>query len=186
MADQLCTPSDLASWLQSDLDLSTATLLVECATGVVQGVTGQRLVRATTTPSIPGVVGQWLDLPQWPVVSVATVVLDGTTITDWRKNGVRLWRAGGWQPSWAPVEVAVTYTHGYLSTDQYLQFARSAVLALCAPFYSNPSGASQVKIDDYAEAYAAMQASMTGNEPMKDALRAQYGGAVGATPMRTG
>lgn len=186
MADQLATPSDLASWLQQDLDASTATLLVECATGVVQGVTGQRLVRLTTTPTLPGVCSQWLNLPQWPVVSVATVVLDGVTITDWRKNGVRLWRAAGWQPSLVqPVEVAVTYTHGYLSTDQYLQAARGAVLSLCAPFYSNPDGAGSVKIDDYAATFAAMQSSMNANEPLKDALRAQYGGAVGATPMRT-
>lgn len=186
MADQLATPSDLASLLQQDLDLSTATLLVECATGVVQGVTGQRLVRATTTPSIPGVWSQWLDLPQWPVISVASVQIDGVAVTDWKLIGVRLFRRAGWQPAGDPVEVEPTYTHGYLSTDQYLQLARGSVLSLCAPFYSNPGGASQVKIDDYAEIYAAMQASMTGNEPMKDALRAQYGGAVGATPMRTG
>lgn len=184
MADQLATPSDLASLLQSDLDLSTATLLLECATAVVQGAVGQRLVRATSTATLPGVASQWLDLPQWPVVSVATVVLDGATITDWRLSGVRLWRTGGWQPSWQPVNVDVTYTHGYASNDQALQLARGQTLALCAPFYPNPTGASQVKIDDYAETYAAMHASMAANDPVKEALRAQYGGAVGAVSMR--
>jgi hypothetical protein len=184
-ADQLCTPSDLASWLQQDLDLSTATLLVECATGVVQGATGQRLVRLTDVANIPGVWSQWLDLPQWPVVSVASVTLAGVTITDWSLIGVRLWRAGGWQKSITPAMVGVNYTHGYASTDQYLQLARGTVLSLCAPFYSNPDGAGSVKIDDYAATYAAMQSSMAANQPLKDALRAQYGGAVGATPMRS-
>lgn len=187
MADQLATPEDLASFLQrDDLDASTATLLVECATGVIQATVGQRIVRATTTPSIPGGFSQWLNLPQWPVVSVATVELAGTAITDWSLIGVRLWRANGWQPSWTPVMVDVTYTHGHASEDQALQFGRSAVLGLCAPFYPNPTGASSVKIDDYAETYAAMQTAMNGNQPLMGALRAAYGAAVGTTPMRTG
>jgi hypothetical protein len=185
VADQLCTPSDLASLLQSDLDLSTATLLIECGTAVVQATTGQRLVRATTTPSIPGVWSQWLDLPQWPVVSVASVAIDGTTISGWKLVGVRLWRAAGWQTSTDPVVITPTYTHGYASNDQALQPARGQVLALCAPFYPNPTGASSVKIDDYAETYATMSASMAANQPVRDMLRAVYGGAVGAIPMRS-
>lgn len=186
MADQLATPSDLASWLQQDLDASTAGLLLECATGVIQATVGQRIVRATTTPSLPGTCGQWLNLPQWPVVSVASVELDGTAITDWELIGVRLWRAGGWQPSGTPVVVEPTYTHGYASNDQALQFGRSAALSLCAPFYSNPGGASSVKIDDYAETYGAMTAAMTANTHLAAALRAAYGAGVGTTAMRTG
>lgn len=186
MADQLATPEDLASFLQQDLDASTADLLVECATGVIQATTGQRIVRATTTPSIPGTFGQWLTLPQWPVVSVATVELGGAVITDWSLIGVRLWRAGGWQPSGTPVIVEPTYTHGYAAADQALQYARSAVLSLCAPFYTNPDGASSVKIDDYAATYSAMSAAMAANTALADALRAAYGAGVGTTPMRVG
>lgn len=186
MADQLATPSDLASFLQQDLDASTANLLVECATGVVQAATGQRIVRATTTPSIPGVFSRWLDLPQWPVVSVATVELDGEVITDWSLIGVRLWRPAGWQASSRPSVVEPTYTHGYHPTDQMLQLARGAVLSLCAPFYDNPAGASSVKIDDYAATYTAMAATMAANRPLGDALRAAYGAGVGALPMRAG
>lgn len=185
MADQLATPSDLASFLQQDLDASTAGLLIECATGVIQATTGQRIVRATTTPSIPGTCGQWLNLPQWPVVSVATVELGGAVITDWSLIGVRLWRAGGWQPSGTPVVAEPTYTHGYAPADQALQFARSAVMSLCAPFYSNPGGASSVKIDDYAETYGVMTAAMSSNTYLTAALRAAYGSGVGTTSMRT-
>jgi len=185
VADQLATPSDLASFLQQDLDASTANLLINCGTGVVQATTGQRIVRATTTPSIPGGWSQWLDLPQWPVVSVASVELDGEVITDWSLIGVRLWRPGGWQASSRPSVVEPTYTHGYDPADQYLQFARSAALSLCAPFYSNPDGASSVKIDDYAATYTAMSSSMAANSKLSDLLRAAYGAGVGTTPMRT-
>src|SRR5690242_5591066 len=108
MADQLCTPEDLASALQADLDASTATLWVECATAVVQATAGgQRIVQVVDdTFTILGTTDSWLDLPQLPVTSVASVVLDGVTLTagspgdastTYRRHGNRLWRTDGWQ-----------------------------------------------------------------------------------------
>lgn len=184
MADQLCTPADLASYLQSDLDASTATLLVECATAVVQEATGgQRILQVVgDTATLIGLTDSWLDLPQIPVTAVASVTLDGTavtagsvaTTTNWKRFGNRLWRGDGWATYVdAPSEVVVVNTHGYATGAQQLQLARKAVLELAAVPYSNPDGASSVRIDDYAAMYDAMSRQMT--DSLRGALRRQYG-----------
>lgn len=105
MADQLATPTDLASFLQQDLDASTATLLVECATAVVQAAAGgQRIVQVVGDPlAVMGTTDSWLALPQVPVTAVTSVVMDGTTLTlgtDYKVFGSRLWRKLGWQTSY--------------------------------------------------------------------------------------
>jgi hypothetical protein len=105
MADQLATPSDLASFLQSDLDSATATLLVECATAVVQAAAGgQRIVQVVgETATILGTTESWLDLPQLPVTAVTSVSLDGTVLTlntDYKVFGNRLFRKYGWQSNY--------------------------------------------------------------------------------------
>lgn len=102
MADQLATPSDLASLLQQDVDTSTATLLIEAATAVVQQACGgQRIVQVLgDTLTLSGTADSWLPLPQLPVTNVTSVTLDGTTLTagtDYKVLGNRLWRRQGWQ-----------------------------------------------------------------------------------------
>jgi hypothetical protein len=201
MADQLATPEDLASFLQQDLDLSTATLLVEVATAVVQQAAGgQRIVQVVgDVCSILSTSDSWLDLPQIPVTAVTSVVLDGLTLTvdtDYKRFGNRLWNRYGWQnklgwvygwdwrPSYAPFGTpwtgqepslsAVTYTHGYASGSQELQLGRGAVLAL-GRAYMNPSGVTHEKIDDYMVAFDAMSAAMESTPHLKAALRRAYG-----------
>jgi hypothetical protein len=102
MADQLATPSDLAAYLQQDVDTSTATLLIETATAVVQAACGgQRIVQVVNDPlTVMGTTDNWLDLPQLPVTAVSSVTLDGTALTvstDYQVLGSRLFRKLGWQ-----------------------------------------------------------------------------------------
>ncbi|GAA0738762.1 hypothetical protein Drose_04195 [Dactylosporangium roseum] len=204
MADQLATPADLASLLQSDLDLSTATLLVEMATAVVQQAAGgQRIIQVIgDVITLGGYSDSWLDLPQIPVTAVSSVVLDGATLTpgaDYRLIGNRLWRRTGWQaslgypwdwqyaPSWPsarvppgypvqePSTVVVTYTHGHAPGAQELQLARSAVLAIAKVGYANPSGAASEAIDDYSVSYDAMAGRMEAAPHLKAALAKKYG-----------
>jgi hypothetical protein len=191
LADQLATPSDLASFLQSDLDLSTATLVIECATAVIQVATGgQRIVEVVDdTANLTGTSDSWLGLPQIPVTVVTAVTLDGSALaagapgsggSTYRLRGNRLWRGDGWQQFCnEPSDVAVTYTHGYAAGAQELQLARQACLTLAAAPYSNPDGASSVKIDDYAAAYEAISARMEASPYLKAALRKQYGRRAG-------
>lgn len=187
MADQLATPSDLASLLQKDVDTASATLAVEVCTAVVQNAAdGQRILRVVgEVATKTGTTERWLRLPQQPVVSVSAVTLDGVTITaglpgsgssTYRLVGNRLWRGCGWQTYCGePSTVGFTYTYGYVTGDQLLQLARGAVLSLARGLFDNPTGAASEKIDDYAVAYAAASAALEASPALKAAIHKQYG-----------
>lgn len=189
MADQLCSPEDLASLLESDLDAYKANMLVECATAVVQSVTGrppQRIVEVEDDEVVDlmGTTAAWLHLPQRPVTAVTSLTIDdGEELvagTDFKRFGSRLWRACGWATCWTePSTIAVTYTHGYPEGHQGLQLARSATISLIKGAYGNPGGATQVRIDDYSAMYSALSAQMDASEFLQAALRRQYGSGVG-------
>ncbi|HEX5543684.1 MAG TPA: hypothetical protein VFX60_19375 [Micromonospora sp.] len=184
MADKLATRDDLAALLQQDVVEATADLMLEAATAAVQGIVGQRIVRATSTVSLDVSDDRWLWLPQRPVVSVASVMMDDVELdtTDWSLRGHRLYRQWGW---WglvgAPVEV--TYTHGYADGDQRLQLARAAVLSLAAAAYSNPAGVSREQIDDYAVAYETGSAGMQVPALLRQTLLREYGRPAGVIPV---
>lgn len=189
MADQLATPEDLASLLQQDLDASTANLLLDLATAKVQRAAGgQRIVDVTDTAVIdidPGYYDPYLPLPQLPVRSVSLVVLNGTTITDWRLRNQMLWRLNGWSTLCSePSQAKVTSAHGYLAGSQWLQLARDATLALAQMGYGNPSGATSEAIDDYRVTYAEADARMQMTEHMRRAIADAYGASTYVTASR--
>lgn len=186
MADMLASPEDLASALKMDVDTATATLWAEVGTAVVQATAGQRIVRVvndTVTIDLdPCDRSAYLDLPERPVVSVASATVGATTVTDFtpQLSRGRIWRSLGWRSATlldyrAPSTATVVYTHGYLPTDQKIQLARGAVLSLVAVAYENPTGATSERIDDYAVAYAAAQAAMDASPALAALLRRQYG-----------
>jgi hypothetical protein len=186
VADQLATPADLAAMLQSDVDTATATMLIELATSRVQGAVGQRIIDLTDTALIDvddyANWSQWLELPQHPIRTVTTVVLDGSTITDYLLRKQKLWRLNGWLTNfWMPSQVAVTYSHGFPAGSQYLQLARSATLALAKMGYGNPAGLAGESIDDYRVTYDQASARMELGEPLRAALVAAYGTASHVT-----
>lgn len=187
MADQLATPQDLAALLErDDLDLYKATMLVECATAVVQATVEQRIVEVEDDEveiDLDGYdTGLWLDLPERPVTAVTAVAIGATAVTDYTpqlRRG-RLWRAGGWRstllayPGSQPSAVTVTYTHGYPTGHQRLQLARGAVLGLARAPFDNVTGVTREQIDDYAVVYEAMSARMEASPNLATALRRQY------------
>jgi hypothetical protein len=209
MADQLATTTDLASFMQIDpasLNTATATLLIECATAAVQQAGGgQRIVQvAGDTCSILSTSESWLELPQIPVTSVASVVLDGVTLTvgtDYKVFGNRLWRVQGWQnnlgwtwgwdwqPTWLwpvttypfpePSLSAITYTHGYAAGAQELQLARLATLSLARGVYINASGVSSEHIDDYSVTFSTMATDLEMSKYLRNAIRKAYGRRAG-------
>jgi hypothetical protein len=181
MADQLVTPSELASFLQQDLDTATATLLINLATAKVQAACGQRLIGATSTFVIDVDMCDddlYLALPQRPVRSVGSVLIDGVADTTWLLRSQRLWRLYGWNtnPN-APTQVTVVATCGFLSGAQGLELARDYTLALAGAGYSNPSGGAiqSEQIDDYRVSYADADARMQVSPYMRDQLRETYG-----------
>jgi hypothetical protein len=200
MADQLATPTDLASYLQKDVDTSTATLLVECATAVVQEACGgQRIVEVDAdTLTVMGSTDSWLPLPQIPVISVASVSVDGLVLTvgaDYKLVGAKLWRIQGWQMDrawpwygpqtpWStwyqqPSLVSIVYSHGIPPGDQRLQFARASVLGLAGGVYNGTPGRTSESIDDYSVTFEAMAARMEAAPHLKAALAKKYGRRAG-------
>lgn len=184
MADQLATPQDLAALLQQDLDASTAAVVLEAATAVVQEAAGgQRILEVEDDEfQLVGGLSNWLDLPQRPVQSVASVGLDGTALSagtasgTYRLSGASLYRDLGWYSEiYVPADIAGVYTHGYPAGHQGLQLARHATLSLARAAYANPSGVAREQIDDYAVAFEAAAAAMQASPAVRAALRRQYG-----------
>lgn len=192
--DRLATAPDLSSWLEMDLVEAKANMLIECATAIVQAATGQRLVRVTDDPFVIDLDGhdggQFLYLPQRPVVSVSGLLIGATVTTDYQLETTRsrLWRAYGWRSSLIrydsqPSTVSGLYTHGLLAGDQGLQLARGAVLSMVRGLYTNPTGATSEKIDDYAVAYAAMGTMLEASPWLMGRLQRQYGRPVGSVQL---
>ncbi len=188
--DQLASPADIAAALQAevtDIHIAAATIWAEACTAVVQAAAGnQRILQVINdSAELTGLTCRWLDLPQIPVTSVASVTLDGTLLTavqpggdsaGYRLVGNRLWRTGGWQTyTGEPSLVVVVNTHGYPPGSQDLQLARAAVITLARSAYSNPSGAASEKIDDYAVAYEKAAAAMENMPNLRASLRRKYG-----------
>lgn len=197
MADMLAAPEDLASLLErDDVDTFKATLLIECATSVVQVITGQRIVEVTddtvTLDAAEAHGGRYLLLPEQPVTSVSAVSIAGNAVTDYtaQYGRARLWRAYGWRLLNAypgqPSTITVTYTHGYPAGHQRLQLARSAVLALIRGVYGNPLGATQIQIDDFNATFTNLSVQMDASPFLAQALRRQYGRPPGAAVLTAG
>jgi hypothetical protein len=164
-------------------------MLVELATAKVQrGAGGQRILAVTSTAVIdvdPGHYGEvYLELPQHPVRSVASVTLNGVLITDWRLSSQMLWRRAGWTTGWDPSQVLVENAHGLLADDQALQLARDFTLTLAKAGWGNPTGATSQAIDDYKVTYAEADARMQLTDSMAAALRDQYGTSAYTTSSR--
>lgn len=192
MADQLVTIQELADALQiplADLPAATGNLLINAATAVVQEAAGnQRLVEVVDeTYEILGTTESWLNLPQIPVTDVASVILDGTALTEgtlnstyYKRRGNRLWRTDGWQTYVGqPSDVVVVCSHGYATGAQDLELARSAVFSLAKGQFVNPSGVASESIDDYNVTYQAMSAQMEASPYVRAALLRKYGRRAG-------
>jgi len=187
MGDMLVTPEELASYLQQDVDTATATLAIEISTGVVQAAISQRLIYVADDPFTIYLdqfdTSHWLELPETPVASVASVTVAGTPVSDIEVDlsRGRIYRLWGWRARYRypwnmPTTVTGVYTHGYQTGDRNLQLARSIALALAGACYGNPTGAAREQIDDYAVQYAeTATARMEANPAMVAALRRQYG-----------
>lgn len=188
MADQLATPQDLASFLQLGAYASltaekqaTLTMLVELATAKVQRAAGgQRILAATTTGAVidleSGYCDQYVQLPQLPVQSVASVTLNGTAVTDYYLRRHALWRLVGWSGyTSTPPQVITTYAHGHATGAQKLQTARNYVLELARGGWGNPLGQTSKAIDDYRVTYAEADARMVLPPAAEEAIAAEYG-----------
>jgi hypothetical protein len=144
VADKFASESDLATYLQTDIDTASATLALELAAGAVKETCGWNVLQETVT-------GQLLT-PSGSMVTIPTRYLTALTLTDagvplmqgntmlWSANGLILRKAYNGMidyPFFTPV--VATYTHGYPAAV-LPQIIRGVSLAVAARVYDNPQG----------------------------------------------
>lgn len=188
--DQLVTPEELAVFLQlppyatlSAAKQASLTMLVEMATAKIQRAAGgQRIVAATTIGAVidlaAGYDNAYVPLPQMPVRAVTSVLLDGTTMTDYYLRSQMLWRRYGWMGvayDGVPPQLTVTYAHGHLPGSPALAPARTWALELARGGYGNPKGVTSEAVDDYRVTYAEADARMQIPSGVAAAIAAAYG-----------
>jgi hypothetical protein len=202
LAARLQVPASSLDAASAAVALEGATAIVQQAAGgqrIVQVVDDVIELLGTTDswldlPQIPvtSVSAVTLD---------GTVQTLGADTNGYKRFGSRLWRRHGWQTNYGwpdafstgldemyysrpsflpgvgsePSSVVVTCTHGYPSTHQSVQLGRSAVLALAATPFRNPTGATALRIGDYYAAYEAMAAQMEASPNLRKSLHKAYG-----------
>lgn len=171
MAADLFTLSELASYLQRDLDTATALLAQQGAQKIVRTYCRQDITSATYTAANLAIRAEdtyWrVDLPQRPVSAVTTVSVNGTAYTlgtDYAWNGasayIRLARLVYTSASFQDEPRAtVTYTAGYSTTPEDV---KDVALAVAARQYDNPRGLRMESIDDYSGTRAGADDDLAG------------------------
>lgn len=187
MAELLASPADLRTLLdetEESLSDEKADVVLRIASGAVRSAARQTITFVEgETVTLIGDPGRWFDLPQRPVVSVASVKLDGAAITDWKRFGNRLWRRCGWEvcPG-EPAAVEVVYSHGYNEWDDKIEEAHGFTLTLAAKMFGNVIGAAGMSIDDFRLQFAQTTANeLAGTIPkaVVQSLRFTYGSRAG-------
>jgi hypothetical protein len=187
----LATVADLEArglTIQAEETTIVGTFLAE-ASAAVREAAGVPISQTTSTVALEGPDNsQWLTLPGPPVLSVASVAINGTVVTDWKLRSGQLWRAAGWSPGGEPSEVTVTYTHGLptLPADIVGLVCRIAAAALVA-HRAQPDGEGLAardirseRIGDYAVTYgdSGRITDIELPEYLREQLAARFGGGV--------
>jgi hypothetical protein len=148
------TPTELASYLQQDLDTATATLVLTVASGQFSLYADTQFASTAVTYTALGTPFMNLALPFRPVIAVQAVRINGVTVTGYTLIKHTLYRNGGFgTPINTPPDVVeVDLTHGFTTVPDDV---KAAVLDIAAQAYSVPVGAVIAEtIDDYAIRYA--------------------------------
>ncbi|WP_306186967.1 hypothetical protein [Streptomyces sp. MK5] len=193
----LATVADLtARGLTVDAaETAIADVYLDVASTVVRDAAGCPISQTTSTVTLEGEASQWLALPGLPVTDVASVVLDGATVTDWRLRSSRLWRACGWSDRCEPSEVEVTYTHGLptVPADIVDLVCRLAAATLVAYRAGGATGENlgsrpviQERIGDYSAtySYSPLMSEQELPDYERTRLRARFGGGIAVVKSR--
>lgn len=162
---------------------------LDVASTIVRQAAGCPISQTTSTVTLEGDASPWLSLPGVPVTSVASVVWDSDTVTDWKLRSSRLWRAAGWSHRCEACEITVTYTHGLptVPSDIVDLVCRLAAASLVAYRQSGETGENlgsrqviQERIGDYSATYSNTPQVSEQELPtyLRDQLRARFGGGV--------
>lgn len=180
------------------IDPSEATVVgvyLGVASTAVREAAGTAISQTTSTLTLEGPVGQWMTLPGPPIVSVASVSIDGRPVTDWRLRSERLWRAAGWSPYCEPSEVEVTQTHGLADVPEDIVDLVCRMTAAALVRYRSEDGGEGLAVDkevtserlgDWAVTYGSdgRVSEMELTQFWRDRLAARFGSSVTALRSR--
>lgn len=155
--------TDLAAYLQQDVDTASATIARTMATGVITAHTNQLFEAATYTHLLPISSGLTIRLPQRPVTDVTSVTVDATLLvsgTDWDWDGIGDTVAlDAFTPADADEwQATVVYDAGFATVPAAVQ---AVALDLAAQLYSRSPGVTSESVDDYRVQYAATSVGLT-------------------------
>lgn len=125
MPDPFITTTDIVSYIGRGSAADPAMVMAaDAACDIVRDYTGQIFNRGTSTVALDGTGTDAILLPQLPVRTAGTVVVNGTTITNYvlSDNGClfRGTTSGYYQGAAWPLgrqNVQITYDHGYDTAD---------------------------------------------------------------------
>lgn len=143
------TPTELAGYLQKDLDTYSATQALTLASGEFAAAADTAFSATTVTWPTQGGPGTDIEIPYRPATAVSQVRLNGSVITGWTLRHNALWRSTGFGTWYAfpPDLVEVDLTYGYTTVPDAVKLA---VLEIAAGIYEHPDSTLQSEsIDDY-------------------------------------
>lgn len=137
----LVTVDELATYLQRDLDRSSADLAVQGASGIVRGYCGWNIARTVETLTVDANGGGSVNLPTLKLNDITEIRLDGAVLDvadyGWGTNGVLVahcrWPVG-------LRRIAADVDHGY---DPVPDEIRIVCCAIAGRIYSNPENLLQ-------------------------------------------
>jgi hypothetical protein len=189
--DPLATVADLEArgMTVEPSEAAIVAVYLDVASTAVREAAGTAISRTTSTITLEGVPGQRLKLPGLPIVSVASVTIDGDAVTDWLLRSERLWRAAGWTAC-EPSEVEVTYTHGLATVpsdivDLVCRMVAAAVSAYRALEDGEALAADKEvtseRLGDWAVTYGSdgRVTEMDLPQHWRERLAARFGGGMG-------
>jgi hypothetical protein len=177
------TPSDLAGFLQKDVDTYTATLVLTKMSALFDARSRTHFGGTlSTTYSKPGYGQIELVMPLGPIVAVSAVRVAGVTLTanvDYAVIEQSLYRRSGFGIPWRfpPDLVEVDYTYGYATVpDEVI----AVVLESAGAAYASPDiTVASESIDDYTVRSTPGTGGMTLSQSARD-LADFYAGPVAA------
>jgi len=176
------SPSELASYLQMDLDTATATLVLTVVSAQFSLAADTQFASTAVTYTTFGTWHTSIVLPFRPVIAVQAVRISGVTVTGYTLIRNVLYRPAGFGIGTQfyavpPDAVQVDLTHGYTTVPDDV---KAAVLDTAAQAYAVPVAAvTSESIDDYSIKFAASGGGVQLTSYAKD-VAALYRGTLAA------
>lgn len=131
------TATELAGYLQRDLDQYSAEQALAGAVAAFEAAAGIKLSPTTATYETVADGRCRIWLPDYPVTAVSAVTVAGAAVTDYARIGQVLYRSDGFGDRYTnpPAALVVTYTHGLADVPADV---KTAILDTAAAAYTNP------------------------------------------------